>query len=430
MEWYTFKLVCTATKKGMINNRRMKIDKVKFVLVLAMSLVDVALFAQTSKDFSYEQAFLSAPMRWNCQAVETYLGVIDSLIDKTADYKECAVKLKDKFGLYNSTSRPGEKLIATQAFLQIQNPVYNYEDLLNYINTWAQKKKEWQNNLRIDKTDKSISGLAKINVANHGGWVSVYKIYTSPSLVIQVLGKDRLLVSFLAANFKMNEVGGNGSTLSTSDVKIADVFPVVQKSSYKNSYAKAYIGTYQYFWKFIGELRDDLNKNFTRDAKLLSELRYEHVSDSLRMIYGEPTNVISHLSATPDVYGEIRFYEKAQKVVFMGKTINFKDVMNCVIDDDPKFIPGHSYTYGAGLSFFGIGIGGAQTTTTPDQTIHNYVVKVKMDNLKVPFIYIAVGQDKHKAIEIQSSFEYIMRHQQNASKTKSNSHARAKNKRR
>ena len=96
----------------------------------------------------------------------------------------------------------------------------------------------------------------------------------------------------------------------------------------------------------------------------------------------------------------------------MGKTINFKDVMSCMIDDDPKFIPSHSYTYGAGLSFFGIGIGGAQTTTTPGKTIHNYVVKVKIDNLKVPFIYIATGQDEHKATEIQSSFEYIMRHQQ------------------
>lgn len=390
----------------------MKIEKAKFLLVLAMSLVDVAMLAQTANNFSYEQACHSAPMRWECPAVETYLGVIDSLIDKTADYKECAVKLKDKFGLYNSTSRPGERLIASQAYLLIQNPVYDYEDLLNYINSWAQKKKEWQNNLKIDKTDKTISGLATINVANHGGWASVYKMYTSPSLVIQILDKDRILVSFLAANFKMNEVNGNGSTANTSDVKITDVFPVVQKSSYKNSYAKAYIGTYQYFWKFIGQLRDDLNKNFTRDTKLLSRLRYEHASDSLRTIYGEPTNVISNLSTVPDVDSEIRFYEKVQKVVFMGKTINFKDVMSCMIDDDPKFIPSHSYTYGAGLSFFGIGIGGAQTTTTPGKTIHNYVVKVKIDNLKVPFIYIATGQDEHKATEIQSSFEYIMRHQQ------------------
>ena len=271
--------------------------------------------------------------------------------------------------------------------------------------------------MKVDKSENEISGITTVNVANHGGWASVYKMYTSPSLVIQVMDKDRLLVSFMAANFKMNEVNGNNTTARTSDVKISDVFPVVQKSSYKNSYAKAYIGTYQYFWRFIGELRDDLNKNFSHDTALLTQLRYEHASDSLRAIYGEPTNVITHLSTSLDVNNEIRFYEKAQKVVFMGKTIDFGDVMSCVIDDDPQFIPGHSYTYGAGLSFFGIGIGGAQTTTTPDKTIHNYVVKVKMDNLKIPFIYIATGQDEHKATEIQSSFEYIMRHQQSQKST-------------
>ena len=385
--------------------------KVKFLLILVACLFDIAVFAQ-SPTVSYEQVRRSAPMQWSCPAVETYLDVIDSLISKTNDYKECAVKLKEKFGLYNSKSKPGERLIATQAIIQIDNPVYDTDNLLNHIYAWTQKKKEWQKNLKIDNADKDISGMATVNVANHGGWASIYKMYTSPSLVIQLLDKDKLLVSFLAGNFKMNEVNGNNTTARTSDVKITDVFPVVQKSSYKNSYAKAYIGTYQYFWKFIGELRDDLNKNFACDTKLLMRLRYEHASDSLKAIYGEPTNVISHLSPVLDVNNEIRFYENARKVVFMGKTIDFKDVMSCVIADDPQFIPGHSYTYGAGLSFFGIGIGGAETTTTPDKTIHNYVVKVKMDNLKIPFIYIATGQDEHKATEIQSSFEYIMRHQQ------------------
>lgn len=390
----------------------MNINKMKFLLVLVACFWSTAIFAQTSEVLSYSKVSQSAPMRWICPAVETYLGVIDSLADNTEDCKECAVKLKEKFGLYNSTLKPGEKLIATQAILQIYNPIYNEENLLNYISVWVQKKKEWKNNLKIDKAEKDISGMATVNVANHGGWASVYKMFTSPYLDIKILDRDRVLVAFLTGNFKMNEVNGNGSTARTSDVKINDVFPLVQKSSYKNSYAKAYIGTYQYFWKFIGELRDDLNKNFTQDARLMSQLRYEHASDSLRNIYGEPTNVISHLSTTLDVNSEIRFYEKAQKVVFMGKTINFKDVMSCVIDDDPQFIPGRSYTYGAGLSFFGIGIGCAETTTTPNKTIHNYVVKVKIDNLKIPFIYIATGQNEHKATEIQASFEYIMRHQQ------------------
>lgn len=386
-------------------------NKMRFLLSLVVCFFNMAAFGQTPTGMSYEQVCKSEPMQWNCPAVETYLDIIDSLLEKNNDYKECAVKLKEKFGLYNSTSKPGERYIASQAIIQIDNPVYDADNLLNHIAAWVQTKNEWQKNIKIDKAEKDISGMTTVNVANHGGWASVYKMYTSPSLVIQILDKDRLLVSFMAANFKMNEVNSNNTTAHTSDVKITDVFPVVQKSSYKNSYAKAYIGTYQYFWKFIGELRNDLNKNFSHDTRLLTQLRYEHASDSLKAIYGEPTNVISHLSTALDVNSEIRFYENAQKVVFMGKTINFKDIMSCVIADDPQFIPGHSYTYGAGLSFFGIGIGGAETTTTPDKTIHNYVVKVKMDNLKIPFIYIATGQDEHKATEIQSSFEYIMRHQ-------------------
>ena len=387
-------------------------NKVKSLFMLVTCFFNMAAFGQTPTGVSYGQVCRSEPMQWNCPAVETYLDIIDSLLEKTNDYKDCAVKLKEKFGLYNSTSKPGERYIASQAIIQIDNPVYDTDNLLNHIAAWVQTKNEWHKNIKTDKADKEISGMTTVNVANHGGWASVYKMYTSPSLVIQILDKDKLLVSFMAANFKMNEVNSNNTTAHTSDVKITDVFPVVPKSSYKNSYAKAYIGTYQYFWKFIGELRNDLNKNFTRDTKLLTQLRYEHASDSLKAIYGEPTNIISHLSTTLDVNNEIRFYENAQKVVFMGKTINFKDIISCVIDDDPQFIPGHSYTYGAGLSFFGIGIGGAETTTTPDKTIHNYVVKVKMDNLKIPFIYIATGQDEHKATEIQSSFEYIMRHQQ------------------
>ena len=70
-------------------------------------------------------------MQWNCPAVEKYLGVIDSLLDKTSDLKECAVRLKDMFGLYNSTSKPGERYIASQAIIQIDNPVYDTGNLLS-----------------------------------------------------------------------------------------------------------------------------------------------------------------------------------------------------------------------------------------------------------------------------------------------------------
>jgi hypothetical protein len=116
-------------------------------------------------------------------------------------------------------------------------------------------------------------------------------------------------------------------------------------------------------------------------------------------------------------------FEEVQKIVFMGKTLDFKDVMSCEIVDDPTFIPGHSTTTGAGLFFFGIGLGGAETRRTADRTIHNYVVDVKMDNLRIPLIRIATGQNEYKATEIATVFEYILRHQDS---TKSSSISRTR----
>ena len=407
--------------------------KVKVLAMLLAVFNALAVFAQAPTKISYDDIQHSGPIHWSCPAVEKYLGIIDSELDKANDFKVCANRLKDQFPLYTSEANPANKLIATQAFFDIENPMFDSSNLLNHIYTWLKKKGEWAKDLKLNGQDNEVSGTATVNIANHGGWVSLYKVYTSPSLAIQLIdGPDgeKLLVSFLTATYKMNEVNSDKTVARTSEVKITDVYPFVQKSSYKISYARAYIGTYQYFWSFIKELRDELNKNFSQDTNLLSQLRYEHANDSLMAKYGEPTNVISHLSTTLDVNNEIRFYENAQKVVFMGKTIDFGDVISCKIDDDPQFIPGRTYTYGAGLSFFGIGIGGATTTSTPDKTIHNYVVKVKMDNLKIPFIYIATGQDEHKATEIQSSFEYIMRHQQGRKATAKKSTSRAATKKR
>ena len=91
---------------------------------------------------------------------------------------------------------------------------------------------------------------------------------------------------------------------------------------------------------------------------------------------------------------------------------DFKDIISCEIVDDPKFIPGRTTSYGLGFSLFGIGIGGADSYTIPDKTIHNYVVNVKIDNMGTPLIYIATGQSEQKANEIAAVFEYILRHQQ------------------
>ena len=145
---------------------------------------------------------------------------------------------------------------------------------------------------------------------------------------------------------------------------------------------------------------------------MLAQLHYEYSRDSLNAKYGEPTKIVKGTTTDPDLNKEIIFYENAKKVVCMGKTIDFKDVVSCEVADDPEFIPGRTTTYGAEISFFGLGFGGSETRATPDKTIHNFVVHVKIDNLAMPFVHIATGRDEQKAREIASSFEYIIRHQQ------------------
>ena len=282
------------------------------------------------------------------------------------------------------------------------------------------EKKGWEKaKVDLDKDNKKIVSSATIHVANHSTFLDVYKVSVTPNLVILLMEGNQLLVSFLTDSYKNDVYDSHNKYSRTYREKISDVYPFVPKSSYKITYAKAYVGTYLYFWDFISNLYNDLNANYSRDAKMLAQLHYDYSKDSLVAMYGEPTKVIADQKTCPDVNNEIHFYEKAQKVVFMGKTIDFKDIISCEIVDDPQFIPGRSTTLGAGISFFGFGFGGAETYRTPDKTIHNYVVDVKIDNMVTPFIRIATGQNEQKATEIASTFEYILRHQQENAVTES-----------
>lgn len=236
-------------------------------------------------------------------------------------------------------------------------------------------------------------------------------------MVIKLVEDDKLIISFCTNSYENGVYDSRNRHIRSYNDKISDVFPFVSKSSHKITYAKAYVGTYLYFWNFISELHNELNTNFTKDPIMLNQLRYQYSQDSLRVKYGEPTKVITGQTTSPDIHKELRFYEDAQKIVFMGKTINFNDIISCEVVDDPTFIPGRTTTYGLGFSIFGIGIGGADSYTTPDRTIHSYVVNVKIDNMSTPLIYIATGQNEQKANEIAAVFEYILRHQPNKSNT-------------
>ena len=378
--------------------------------LLMIAFSSTTIFSQTSKDNLYAKAMNAPIMRWTCPDIEKYQGLLYSLRD--GDEKVYANNVMEQIKLYADPSSPSNKYMITQTVFNIENPLYKTENLFAHISDWMKRQGGWGKKMIMDIDNKEIMSVNEVQVGQYSSFVSNFKAYISPNLVIKLIEEDKLLISFVTKEYKVVERSSDNRSTHTYISEISKVYPFVPKSSRKNTYAAAYVGAYQYVWMFISNLRDELNEKFSKDKEYLATLRYEHSRDSLCAKYGEPTKIINNLSNTLDINNEIYFFEDAQKVVFMGKTINFKDIMSCTIDDDPQFIPGRSTTYGAGISFFGIGLGGKETTRTADKVIHNYVVDIKIDNLKVPFIRIAIGQDEHKATDIASTFEYVIRHKQ------------------
>jgi len=385
--------------------------------MMTMTYFTLSLSAQTSVNVNYEKARLAPAMRWVCPEIEKYQHLLISL--KNDDYKIYATNVKDKIELLSNPEQPTDKYLVTQAILTIENPLFKTENLLNHISAWIKsQKKDWAKSMKIDVAEKSLASTATIHVASHSTFIDLFKVSVSPILVIKLIEDDKLIISFSTNSYKNGVYDSHNKLTRTYNDKISEVFPFVPKSSYKITYAKAYIGTYLYFWNFISDLHNDLNATFTKDPIMLNQLHYQYSQDSLKAKYGEPTKVIADQTSTPDINKELHFYEAAQKFVFMGKTIDFQDIMSCEVVDDPQYIPGRSTTLGAGLCIFGFGLGGAETVRTPDKTIHNYVVNVKIDNMGTPLIRIGTGQNEYKATEIASTFEYILRHQQKDKTTK------------
>ena len=380
----------------------------RLLTFLTLVLLTESLSAQTPAGLSYQTVKDNPSMKWVCPEIDKYQKLLYSL--RNQNYKVYADNVKSQIQLVSDPSDPSYKYLVTQAILKIENPLYDQQNLRDYLISWLKNNSEYGKIIEIDKENNSISATATINVAVHSGFIDIYKAYIYPSLVIKLVETDKLLVSFVVSKYKIDECSDNRVSRTHTE-RISEVYPFNPKSSHKNTYATAYVKTYQYFWDFISNLCNSLNTDFLRDSKMLAQLHYQYSRDSLVAKYGDPTKVIDGLSKTVDIHNEMYFFEEAKKIVFMGKTLDFKDVMSCEIVDDPTFIPGRSTTTGAGLFFFGIGLGGAETRRTADRTIHNYVVDVKMDNLRIPLIRVATGQNEYKATEIATVFEYILRHQ-------------------
>ena len=383
-------------------------------MMTAMLCIACGLYAQSTMRMNYDKAKYAPTMRWSCPDIAKYHTLLNSLSNE--DEKIYANHVMSKIDLVTFPEAPSDKFMVTQTIMTIENPLFYSDNLLNHISSWIKsKKKDWGKNLKIEGEDKSIVSSASIHVASHSRFMHLNKVYISPSLIIQLIEDNKLMVTFMNLTYKNDEYTGSDRRPTAYNQKVSDVFPFDAKSSYKNTYAKAYVGTYLYFWNFISDLYNELNTNFIQDPKMLNQLHYEYSQDSLKAMYGEPTKVFADQSSMPDVKKELRFYEAAQKMVFMDETIDFKNILSCEIVDDPTFIPGHTTSYGVGFSLFGIGIGRADSYTTAGKTIHSYVVNVKIDDMRTPLIYIATGQNEQKANEIAAVFEYIMRHQ-NSSK--------------
>lgn len=379
----------------------------RILLLLAMVFIRIGIKAQ---GYTFERVRTGSTMSWTCPEIAKYQGLLISLKDD--DYKVYASNVMGQFKPCEDPSTPGRMLMLTQAVLTTDNPQFDVDNLNDCLERWL-RKYEWHKDLKhVGSDGKILQTIASLNVSSHTSFGIQNKVFVFPTLTMQLVEGNKLIISFATDYYKYVDYNkSDGKVAFSYEAKFTDVYPFVQKSSYKNSFAKAYVGTYQAFWNSISELRNYLNTNFTKDTKLLTQLQYQHSKDSLISKYGQPDKVITGLSNTLDFNREMYIFENAGKIVFMGKTISFKDIMSCEIVDDPKFIPGRSSTGGIGIGLFGIAFGGAETTRTPDKTIHNYVVDVKIDNLSTPFIRIATGQSDDKATEIASVFEYILRHQ-------------------
>lgn len=386
-----------------------------FFLLIALSFFFVPADAQDRSSYDYEKAFKALPMEWICPGIEKYQGILSS--KKNEDVKLWADAIKEDFQPYTDPSN-GKHLL-TQTVFTVENPLYDTNNLIDYISSWL-KKEGWGSNLKVDKENKTFSSFIKEkHIASHADFLHVYKVYISPYIEIHLLDDNQLSIAFLASDYTNKEYGSDNRLITTYNKKIGEVYPFVPKSTHKNTYAKAYVSTYIDFWNTISKLRSDLNLNFSKDTKFLQQKHYEYSVDSLASKYGEVTKVIFDETQPNDVTKQIRIYEDAKKAVVLGQTIDFKDLMSCEITDDPKYAPGRSYSVGGGISIFGFGLGGSQTINEPGKVIHNYLVNIKLDNLKTPLILILTGRNEAKAQEILACFEYILRHHATASRPKS-----------
>lgn len=352
-------------------------------------------------------------MRWSSPYLDENITRLSSLADD--DTRTYAKNIKENISLMTSPQDANLKFISVSQTLEISNPYYDKSNLLNHIYQWILNgHKEWKNSITLDLDAGCIECTSVVfkNIANYVGFFEDSKVSAKSNVVFQLIDSSHLQIIvatpyFVLETYSTGSSSGTRNRLLMSKTSlITDVYPWKEKSQKAKAYALAYVNTYKTFYNFISKCLADLNDHFSEDKAYVKKLRYENSTDSLKSIYGEPTNILE--LGNMDINKEIRIYEQAEKVLLMGKTLSFKDIKKCTIEDDPTIIPGKKTTVGGGVGIFFVALGGSETYTNPDKTIHNYTVNIESNSFSCPLMRIVTGRNQSLAKQIEAYMQLII----------------------
>ena len=87
------------------------------ITMVATTLINVCLFAQSSASSNYKETRNAPAMKWTCPEIEKYQSLLHSL--RNEDYKIYADNVKDNIELVTFKDSPSDKFQVTQAILNI-----------------------------------------------------------------------------------------------------------------------------------------------------------------------------------------------------------------------------------------------------------------------------------------------------------------------
>ena len=106
----------------------------RLLTFLTLVLLTESLSAQTPAGLSYQTVKDNPSMKWVCPEIDKYQKLLYSL--RNQDYKVYADNVKSQIQLVSDPSDPSYKYLVTQAILKIENPLYDQQNLRDYLISW------------------------------------------------------------------------------------------------------------------------------------------------------------------------------------------------------------------------------------------------------------------------------------------------------